>query len=56
MSKLISELMTAVETKELNEIASIANMSAKNFLQLGEISAVTALQLCMELERYRTKQ
>lgn len=45
MSKLISELMTAVETgKNLNEIASIANMSAKEFSTAWGDSAVTALQ------------
>ncbi len=45
MSKLISELMTAVETGEnLNEFASIANMSAKEFTTAWGDSAVNALQ------------
>ncbi len=45
MSKLISELMMAVETgKNLNEFASIANMSAKEFSSAWGDSAVNALQ------------
>jgi len=45
MSKLISELMTAVETGDnLNEFATIANMSADEFAKAWGDDAVTALQ------------
>ncbi len=45
MSKLISELMTAVETGEnLKEFASIANMSAAEFSKAWGDNAVDALQ------------
>ncbi|HCS73031.1 MAG TPA: phage tail tape measure protein, partial [Clostridiales bacterium] len=45
MSKLISELMTAVETGEkLDEFATIANMSAQEFSQVWGNNAVDALQ------------
>src|SRR5690606_10607718 len=45
MSKLISELMKAVETGEnLNEFASIANMTADQFTETWGNNAVEALQ------------
>ena len=45
MSKLISELMLAVETgDDLNEMAAIANMSASEFTQAWGSDAVSALQ------------
>lgn len=45
MSKLISELMTAVETGEnLNEIAGISNMTAGEFKTAWGENAVSALQ------------
>ncbi len=45
MSKLIQELMTAVETGEnLEEFARIANMSAEDFAKAWGDNAVTALQ------------
>ncbi|MCF8017842.1 MAG: phage tail tape measure protein [Vallitaleaceae bacterium] len=45
MSKLISELMTAVETGDnLNQFARIANMSAEEFSDAWGDNAVTALQ------------
>ncbi|MGD9567519.1 MAG: phage tail tape measure protein [Sedimentibacter sp.] len=45
MSKLINELMIAVETGDnLNEFASIANMSAEKFSDAWGQSAVSALQ------------
>lgn len=45
MSKLISELMTAVETGDnLTEFANIANMSAEEFSTAWGDDAVTALQ------------
>lgn len=45
MSKLISDLMTAVETGDnLKEFAKIANMSAKDFKAAWGDNAVTALQ------------
>lgn len=45
MSKLISELMTAVETGEnLNEIAGISNMTADEFKTAWGDNAVSALQ------------
>ena len=45
MSKLISELMTAVETGDnLAEFASIANMTAEDFADAWGENAVTALQ------------
>ena len=45
MSKLISELMTAVETGDnLNEFARIANMSAEEFSDAWGDNAVNALQ------------
>ena len=45
MSKLIQELMTAVETGDnLNEFATIANMTADEFTKAWGEDAVTALQ------------
>ena len=45
MSKLIQELMTAVETGDnLNEFATIANMTAEEFTKAWGEDAVTALQ------------
>lgn len=45
MSKLIQELMTAVETGDnLNEFATIANMTADEFAKAWGDDAVTALQ------------
>lgn len=45
MSKLISKLMIAVETGDnLNEFASIANMSAEEFSDVWGYNAVNALQ------------
>ncbi|MEN6437016.1 MAG: phage tail tape measure protein [Syntrophobacter sp.] len=45
MSKLISDLMTAVETGDkLNEFASIANMTADEFTKAWGKNAVSALQ------------
>ena len=45
MSRLISQMMTAVETGEnLNKFASIANMSAAEFSELWGTNAVAALQ------------
>ena len=45
MSKLISDMMTAVETgNDLDKFASIANMSAEEFAKAWGDDAVTALQ------------